>query len=219
MRQTSLLIALIFSICVLHGQKSTFNIGFLLDNRNSEIDSLLNVLEDEIIAVVGEDAMVSFSKTNRLVNNFDKAIATKNYEQYLEGDIDIIIAFGIVNNATLYKRQNYPKPTIVFGFLSTELLQEIELKEDIENYISIVTTQSYREDLEYLVELAKPKRIGVVLEAGYLTSSPVESIFDKIGTDLQFEPKFISFEKFEDITANLDDIDALYLAGGYYLGK
>jgi outer membrane protein len=217
MRQTSLLIALIFSICVLHGQKSTFNIGFLLDNRNSEIDSLLNVLEDEIIAVVGEDAMVSFSKTNRLVNNFDKAIATKNYEQYLEGDIDIIIAFGIVNNATLYKRQNYPKPTIVFGFLSTELLQEIELKEDIENYISIVTTQSYREDLEYLVELAKPKRIGVVLEAGYLTSSPVESIFDKIGTDLQFEPKFISFEKFEDITANLDDIDALYLAGGYYL--
>lgn len=217
MRQTFLIIALIFSFCLLNAQKSTFNIGFLLDNTNSEIEFLLDALEDEITAVVGEDAIVNFSKSNRIVNNFDEAIANGNYDYYLNGDIDIIIAFGIVNNAIIYKRQNYPKPTIVFGSLSTELLEGFELKTNIKNYTSIITTQSYREDLEYLIELAKPKQIGVVLEAGYLTSSQVKTIFNELGSELGFEPKLISFKKLEDITNNLDDIDALYLAGGYYL--
>lgn len=217
MRQILLVLIFLLSINISNGQKSTVNVGFLLDNTNSEINFLLDELEKEIIAVVGEDAIISFSKSDRLVNNFNEKTAEDNYENYLSSDIDIIIAFGIVNNAILYRRQEYPKPTIIFGSLSKELLEGITLKTNVENYIPIITTQSYREDLQYLVQLAKPKRVGVVLEEGYLQNSPVDSIFRSIGSDLEFEPKLISFVKLEDIILGLDDIDALYLAGGYYL--
>lgn len=217
MRQLVIATLLLLSFSVSNGQKKTYNVGFLLDNTTSEVENLLDELEKEITAVVGEDAIVRFSSKNRLTNNFNRSKAKQNYESYLKGDVDIIIALGIVNNAVIYQIEEYPKPTIVFGSLSIELLEGIELKSGIKNYISIITSQSYREDLEYLVELAKPKRVGVVLEEGYIRSSPVESIFDAIGSDLGFESKLISFNKLEDITSNIDDIDALYLAGGYYL--
>ena len=217
MRQILLVLIFLLSINNSNGQKSTVNVGFLLDNTTSEINFLLDELEKEIIAVVGEDAIISFSKSDRLVNNFNENKAQDNYNNYINSNIDIIIAFGIVNNAILYRRQQYPKPTIIFGSLSKELLEGITLKANIKNYIPIITTQSYREDLQYLVQLAKPKRVGVVLEEGYLQNSPVDSIFRSIGSDLEFEPKLISFVNLQDIISGLNDIDALYLAGGYYL--
>ncbi len=176
MRQILFVLIILLSITNSNGQKSTVNVGFLLDNTNSEINFLLDELEKEIIAVVGEDAIISFSKSDRLVNNFNENTAQDNYNNYINSDIDIIIAFGIVNNAILYRRQQYPKPTIIFGSLSAELLEGITLKTNVKNYIPIITTQSYREDLQYLVQLAKPKRVGVVLEEGYLQNSPVDSI-------------------------------------------
>ena len=59
-------ILFIFSINTLVAQtKKEYSIGFLLEKTNSEIEILLNELENEMKAVIVEDAIIRFSKDNR----------------------------------------------------------------------------------------------------------------------------------------------------------
>ncbi|MBG7631842.1 MAG: hypothetical protein IZT56_15615, partial [Bacteroidetes bacterium] len=45
-------------------QTEIYNIGFLVDKINPDLDEMLDILQEEILAVVGEDAEVRFSKNN-----------------------------------------------------------------------------------------------------------------------------------------------------------
>lgn len=198
-------------------QDNTFKIGFLLDKNSVEINELLKELSDEISAVVGEDAVLEFPEVSKLVNNFDSSTALNNYNVLVENNTDIIIAFGVVNNAVISKIGTYQKPTIVFGALSEELLTDESLVSNITNYTSIVTSQSYTEDIKLLQKLASPKTIGVVVEKAFIDNLPVASTFNDISKDLNIEIKLIPFDSLSDITSSLDNIDAVYLAGGFYL--
>ena len=198
-------------------QDNTFKIGFLLDKNSVEINELLKELSDEISAVVGEDAVLEFPEVSKLVNNFDSSTALNNYNVLVENNTDIIIAFGVVNNAVISKVGTYQKPTIVFGALSEELLTDESLVSNITNYTSIVTSQSYTEDIKLLQKLASPKTIGVVVEKAFMDNLPVASTFNDISKDLNIEIKLIPFDSLSDITSSLDNIDAVYLAGGFYL--
>ena len=198
-------------------QDNTFKIGFLLDKNSVEINELMNELSDEISAVVGEDAVLEFPEVSKLVNNFDSSTALNNYNVLVENNTDIIIAFGVVNNAVISKVATYQKPTIVFGALSEELLTDESLVSNITNYTSIVTSQSYTEDIKLLQKLASPKTIGVVVEKAFMDNLPVASTFNDISKDLNIEIKLIPFDSLSDITSSLDNIDAVYLAGGFYL--
>ena len=91
------------------------NIGLLVDSKSEESSKLLSRLKDEVKAVVGEDATISFSEPNVLINDFSLEKATANYNTLLNGDVDIILAFGLVNNTVISKLKTYPKPTILFG--------------------------------------------------------------------------------------------------------
>ena len=198
-------------------QDNTFKIGFLLDKNSVEINELMNELSDEISAVVGEDAVLEFPEVSKLVNNFDSSTALNNYNVLVENNTDIIIAFGVVNNAVISKIGTYQKPTIVFGALSEELLTDESLVSNITNYTSIVTSQSYTEDIKLLQKLASPKSIGVVVEKAFIDNLPIASTFNDISKDLNIEIKLIPFDSLSDITSSLDNIDAVYLAGGFYL--
>ena len=198
-------------------QDKTFRIGFLLDKNSVEINELLKELSDEISAIVGEDAVLEFPEVSKLVNNFDSSTALNNYNVLVENNTDIIIAFGVVNNAVISKIGTYQKPTIVFGALSEELLTDESLVSNITNYTSIVTSQSYTEDIKLLQKLASPKTIGVVVEKAFMDNLPIASTFNDISKDLNIEIKLIPFDSLSDITSSLDNIDAVYLAGGFYL--
>ena len=152
-----------------------------------------------------------------MVNNFDSSTALNNYNVLVENNTDIIIAFGVVNNAVISKIGTYQKPTIVFGALSEELLTDESLVSNITNYTSIVTSQSYTEDIKLLQKLASPKTIGVVVEKAFMDNLPIASTFNDISKDLNIEIKLIPFDSLSDITSSLDNIDAVYLAGGFYL--
>ena len=141
-------------------QSKQFVVGFLLDKTNVDIVLLLDELENEIKSVVGEDATINFSKSNRLINDFSIEKARSNYESFITGNVDIIIAFGIVNNSAISKLGSYSKPTIVFGALSEELLENSTIISNVTNYTTITTSQSYTEDLKLLKELAKPSKVG-----------------------------------------------------------
>ncbi|BAO74947.1 TolC family protein [Winogradskyella sp. PG-2] len=199
------------------GQTKTYKIGYLLDKNSTEIEGLLKELSNEISAVVGEDAIIEFPQNNMLVNNFDTTIALNNYNTLVQNDTNIIIAFGIVNNAVISKIGTYEKPTIVFGALSEELLKDQTLVSNIKNYTSIVTSQSYTEDIKLLQKLSNPKKIGVIVEKAFTDNLPIAKTFDDIGRALDLEMRLITFENYSDIIASLEDIDAVYLAGGFYL--
>ena len=197
-------------------QTKNYQVGFLLDNNSPEIETLLSELSNEISAVVGEDAILEFPVANKLVNNFDSARALSNYNALLQNETDIIIAFGVVNNTVISKIGTYEKPTILFGALSEELITDETLVSNIENYTSIITSQSYTEDLKFLKKLSNPKTVGVVLEKAFTDNLPIAETFSKIGVALGLEIRLITFESLDDITSNLEDIDAVYLAGGFY---
>ncbi|MFK7780887.1 TolC family protein [Psychroserpens sp.] len=198
-------------------QSNTYQVGFLLDKNSKDIKGLLAELSVEISAVVGEDATIEFSDANTLVNDFDTTKALNNYNRLLQNNTDIIIAFGIVNNSVISKIGSYSKPTIVFGALSEELQTEDTIVSNIQNYTSITTSQSYTEDIKLLQKLANPKRIGVVIEKAFTDNLPISETFNKIGQDLDLEMRLITFESSSEIISKLKDIDAVYLAGGFYL--
>lgn len=198
-------------------QSKTYQVGFLLDRNSEEIEELLAELSNEIIAVIGEDAILEFPTSGKLVNNFDSAIALKNYNTLVNSNIDIIIAFGVVNSSVISKIGTYDKPTIVFGSLSEELLLEQARTSNVQNYTSITTSQSYTEDLRLFKKLANPKIVGVAIEKTFVENFPINAIFQSLGKQLDLDLKIIQFTQLKDITNNLEDIDALYLAGGYYL--
>jgi outer membrane protein TolC len=200
-------------------QTKTFQVGFLLDKNSSEVDTLIEELSEEITAVVGEDATLFFPESSRLVNNFDATQALNNYNALIKNNTDIIIAFGIVNNAVISEIGTYPKPTIVFGALSKELVKNDVLVSNITNYTSIITSQSYTEDLKLLKKLANPKSVGIIVEKAFTDNLPIQETFDGIGNELDLEMSLITFESLSDITQNLNNVDAVYIAGGFYLSN
>ena len=198
-------------------QTKTYQVGFLLDRNSTEISGLLVELSNEISAVVGEDAVLEFPDTSKLVNNFDSVKALTNYNILLQDNIDIIIVFGIVNNAVISNIGIYQKPTIVFGALSEELLSDETAVSNITNYTSILTSQSYTDDMKLLKKLSNPKKVGVIVEKALTDNLPIAETFSKIGDELNLEMSLITFRSLADITSNLNNIDAVYLAGGFYL--
>ena len=114
-------ILLVFILVGIQSYSQNFKIGILTDKLDGRSTPLLNQLKEEIKAVVGEDATINFSQENVLSNNFNVKYALENYQTLLNNDVDIIIAFGVVNNSVISKLGTYEKPTIVFGALSEEL--------------------------------------------------------------------------------------------------
>lgn len=206
-------------IGISYGQTNTYKIGYLLDKNSVEIEGLLSELSNEISAVIGEDAVLEFPKASQLVNNFNLETARTNYNTLLNNDTDIIIAFGIVNNAVISKLDSFTKPTIVFGALSEELINEEDFNRTIENLTKITTSQSYTEDLKLFKKIAKPNRVGVAIEKAFIDNLPITQTFQGIANQLEIEVVLIPFESLNDIVVGLQNIDGLYLAGGFYLSN
>ncbi len=214
------LFALLFSLSILAQTKSDYSIGFLLEKNTGEVKNMITTLQKEIRAVVGEDAELNFPESMVLLNNFDLGIAEQNYNTLLNGGTDIILSFGITNNKAVYEQKSYPKPTILFGASSRELLGSLEddkLSTNIENFTAIITPQSYKNDLRTLNEIANSKNIGVLIEDGFLKNQPLEATFNAIAKELNIDITLIPFSGYSNMIENLDGYDGIYLAGGFYL--
>jgi hypothetical protein len=146
------LLAIVFNTAINAQNKPEYSIGFLLDKNTSEVELILDSLQEEIAAVVGEDAIINFSNANRLVNNFDASLAEDNYNTYLNSNIDIIIAFGVINNQVISKNETFKKPTILFGSVSEELSErpDEDTTTNIKNFTRVITNQSYTKDIKTL---------------------------------------------------------------------
>ena len=204
-------------------QRESFEVGILIDTLSAEIEPLLDALQGEIRAVVGEDARVEFPASNRLANGFNATRAEQQYQALLAGDSDLILAFGGINNRVVLGRENYPKPTILFGTINTDLV-ELDLdaaSSNISNFNYLITSQSYRQDLETFKALYDYTHLAVLIDDALPYSDLVRTIFDPLFASLDASYTLISYTSPEDLDAQMHDgdnaIDGVYLAEGFLL--
>lgn len=221
MKKLILTFVVVLFISAVNAQKETYSVGILIDKVTPELTPLLNNLKKQVVSVVGEDAMIVFSEKNTLENNFDLQIAETNYKHLLNNDVDIIIAFGVVNSVVINKQIKHEKPTILFGAVNRDLVN-LDLNKTtsgVENFTYLIESESYREDLQKFKELTNFKTVGIIIEQAYADLLDLKGVFNKELQQLKSNYKLIPFRTLEDITNNLNGIDAVYLAGGFFLNK
>lgn len=204
---------------VYQNTKRHYNIGMLIDNRNSETNVLLDKLQRQIRAVVGEDAKISFPEDSILVNGIHLAQAKKNYQQLLNDETDIIIAFGVISNEVISNLKTHKKPTILFGAINQDYndLDISKKTSGIKNFTYLIESESYIEDLTKLRELTNFNHIGIVIDEAVVDFLPLNETLDKALKNTGADYKILPFSTLADITNNLDGLDAVYMAGGFFL--
>ena len=219
MKKPTVLVMLLFSVFGFCQEKNTYNIGILADFQSLKSVPILEQLQSEISSVVGEDAVINFPMNLRLINNYDIQQATDNYKELLNNETDIILAFGPVTNTILEKQSEYPKPVILFGAVNSDF-SDLDLSKQtsgISNFTYLIDSQSFLEDFKKFKELTAFDTLGIAVDAPFLDFLPLRRTFDKEFALLNAQYKLIPFTSIADITSNLDGIDAIYMAGGFFL--
>ena len=220
MKRLSLLLIVIFTALDAYGQeRPVYEIGILVDQIVPENEAMLQVLQTEIRAVVGEDAQINFPENNILSNGFDLETAEAQYQTLVNNETDIILAFGIVNNEIISRQPSFPKPTILFGAVNLDLieLEETQDTSGVDNFTYLITSQSYRHDLESFKVLYDFQHVGVLVDASLDGILSIEGVLDDIFEDLGADYTFVLYQTPADLAPHFDRIDAVYLAQGFFL--
>ena len=219
MKKITLLLLFFVSITVLSQEKNTYDIGILTDLNLPELTPLLEELKNEITAVVGEDALIRFSDEHLLSNDLNLVKAEANYQSLVTSELDIILAFGLINNTIITKQTTFPKPTILFGAVNEDFLtiDKENQTSGIPNLTYLVASRSHKNDLATFKELTGFKRVGIIIQQPFLEIFPYDAFFDAELKKLNATYTLIPFNTYDDIVSNLNDIDAVYIAEGFYL--
>lgn len=212
------LLLLLTQLCF--GQnKKTLDIGILIDTKVEELLPYLDHLKTQVQAVVGEDANIQFNEANVLSNEFSLEQAKKNYNQFLNNEVDVILSFGVFSNLMIAQKEEFLKPTFMLGASIQDLNGlNVSLKTSgIPNFSYLIDSKSYLNDLDDFKKLVNYNKVGFVLEAAYYNQEIIRNNLSKLLN--QAEVKIIPYNSISDIKANLDGVDAVYLAGGLFMSQ
>ncbi|WP_412986666.1 TolC family protein [Pontimicrobium sp. IMCC45349] len=213
------LIVVLLNGILLAQNKPTYHIGLLIDNLSSEVEPIILEMQNEIKAVVGEDATIVFLPYNKTTNNFDVQKVRANYNSLIEGKADIILAFGTISNVIVGQQEEHVKPTILFGAVNSDVIKidKTRTTSGIHNFNFLVTSQSYSRDLKTFKEIVDFKNVAVLVEDFLPDLVSIEATLDKEVAALNASYKLIPFQNIDDIKSNLQGVDAVYMAGGFFL--
>ena len=220
MKKCSIVLALLFTVVSFSQTKNRYNVGFLFDKQTTEVTQLLFSLQDEIKAVVGEDAIIEYAAENVLVNQYNLEKANLNYQTLLNNDTDIIIAFGLVNNQLISNLSDHKKPTILFGAVNNDFdhFTDNNTTSGVFNFTYLIAPQSFKEDLQALKQLTSFTKISIAVQQNLLELFPYKEVFDLEAKTLGFSYNIIPYQDANDIINGITtDIDAFYLASGFFL--
>lgn len=198
--------------------KKDIHIGILADVSTKETSELLEKLKNEIKGVVGQEANVVFN--SYLESNSNLKTSKDNYNKLLNNETDIILSFGVINNIMLYKEKAYPKPTIIFGSVNKDFmnLPKGMEKSGVDNLSYLIALISYNDDLKVFKSLFDYKKIGILVEDYVIKELPVKELFDSYFSDKKESYKLIPISNTTtSISPLLNDVDAVYFAGGNFL--
>lgn len=220
MKKRLLVVLLLVGVSISFAQNTkTITIGILADETSVENAPLLEKLQNEITAVVGQDAKVVFK--DPIENGFDLDTAKSNYQNMEASDVDIILAFGVINNIALYQQKVYAKPVIVFGSVNSDF---IDLPKDqktsgINNIAYIIAPLSYAKDLDAFKSIYEYKKVGILVDDYLPEALPIKELFDTYFADKDATYNLIDLPEDGNVSDLLGDVDAVYLAGGFDLSE
>jgi len=220
MKKTIVLVIFLLTVFSGFSQGSkTVTIGILADEASAENAPLLEKLQNEITAVVGQDATVLFK--DPVENGFDLETAKANYLTMEGSNVDIILAFGVINNIALYQQKVYAKPVIVFGSVNSDF---IDLPADqktsgINNIAYIIAPLSYSKDLDAFYSIYEYKKVGILVDDYLPEALPIKGLFDNYFADKDATYTLINLPEDGNVSNLLGDVDAVYLAGGFDLSE
>ncbi len=220
MKKRLLVVLLLVGVSISFAQNTkTITIGILADETSVENAPLLEKLQNEITAVVGQDAKVVFK--DPIENGFDLDTAKSNYLAMEASDVDIILAFGVINNIALYQQKVYAKPVIVFGSVNSDF---IDLPKDqktsgINNIAYIIAPLSYAKDLDAFNSIYEYKKVGILVDDYLPEALPIKELFDTYFADKDAAYTLIDLPEDGNVSDLLGDVDAVYLAGGFDLSE
>ncbi len=218
MKNALFIFLLIASTTFIFAQPSkTVKIGVLADKSTVQTKPLLAKLQNEIKSVVGQSTTIVFKEI--LENGFNSETAKSNYQTVLNSDADIILVFGVVNTIMIDEKEKYPKPIILFGSANSDFYDfpEGQTASGVNNITYLIAPFSYTDDLDVFKSLYNYKKVGIIIDDFLPEMLPVKKLFDDYFSKNGGSYQLIPLQKDGSITADLNDIDAVYLAGGFYL--
>ncbi|QCX00607.1 hypothetical protein FGM00_11020 [Aggregatimonas sangjinii] len=218
MRRQVVLVFLLLAIAVGSAQnKKTVTIGILADEASIENAPLLEKLQNEITAVVGQDANVIFK--DPIENDFDLDTAKANYLTLEASEVDIILAFGVINNIALYQQNTYAKPVVVFGSVNSDFIKlpADQKTSGIDNIAYIIAPLSYSKDLDAFNTIYEYEKVGILVDEYLPDALPIKELFDTYFADKESTYELLTLPENGDVSSLLGDVDAVYLAGGFAL--
>jgi len=209
---------LLMTTMALSQNKNTVNIGIILDIETAETTELLERLKLEVKAVVGEDAIIQFPAELQKTHNFSVTQARSNYEKLIAQNANLILAVGTSSGIMLQNQESFSIPTILLGSVTQEFEEQDLTKttSGIKNFTYLTGVQYLTEDLKTFKDLTDFENIGIAIEKGINTNFDLAATFDPILNELDATYKIIPFQTTTDILNATDNIDALYMAGGFY---
>ena len=197
--------------------KKTVEIGILFDYVIEDYQPIFDQLGHEISSVVGNDAEIVYGEKNLLVNNFDAELAEQQYQALVAGNVDIILAFGPVNNQVISNLTKHAKPTILFGAINTDVngIDYQKQSSGINNYSYVITPSSYQKDLQDFRSIYPFARLGIVGAHGPWDSERARKSIKEAFANIDASYEFIPYESIEQFSQQLDSVDAIYLAEGF----
>ncbi|WP_281988689.1 TolC family protein [Aquimarina aggregata] len=218
MKNLRLLFLLTFIHLLGYSQSSkTVTIGILADKSSEETKPLLAKLQNEIKAVVGQSATIVFKEV--LENGFNNELAKSNYQTLVNSNADIILVFGVVNTIMIDEVDEYSKPIILFGSANSDFydFDEDQKTSTVNNINYLIAPFSYTDDLDVFKSLYNYKKVGIIIDDFLPGILPVKNLFNNYFSKNGGSYTLIPLQKDGSITSDLNDIDAVYLAGGFYL--
>jgi outer membrane protein TolC len=195
----------------------TYEIGVLVDYKNDEFIPIFDQLRSEIVAVVGSDANIVFSKQGILANNFDIKLARRQYQELQKSSVDIILAFGPINNEVIVNQKSYPKPTILFGAVNTDVVDIDAAKRvsGIRNFTYILLSNSYRKDMLDFRTIFPFERVGVIGAYGPWDTVETRDVLDSVFAEIGAEYELLTYESPQQLEQELENVDSVYMAEGF----
>ncbi|MCL3782638.1 hypothetical protein EMN47_19810 [Prolixibacteraceae bacterium JC049] len=208
---------LCISIASFAQQQKQVRIGVLVDTFSEEHQPLFLQLQNQIAAVVGQEAQLIFDEDFIRSNNLSIHQSRKNYQEFINSSqVDLILAFGPIQSYLLMEQKEFPKPIILMGTLNKELmnLPKKGNVSGVHNLTYLVTPESIVEELSTFQDLFPYKKIGVIVDKHVNELFPIKHILDEYFKTQTSAYKIITTTPDDSIPTDqeLKDIDAVYLS-------
>lgn len=193
-----------------------YTIGILTSSYSSEVAPLVEQLKERIVAVVGKEATIHFNEDYIRSGQLDLKEIEESYKACIgDPDIDIILAFGFLNNYLLMQKKEFPKPVVLYGAVNQDFinLPRERKTSGIDNLTYLITPESIKEDLNIFSEIYSYQNIGIIINNILIDYFPVKEILDLEFADKTATYTLIPVGDFEisEVNGKLDKVDAVYL--------